>query len=131
MKTKEYYQEYRKRKRREIDYILSSAVTQAKLRASNKNLPFNIDADYVKQLAKDQEYKCSISGRLFDGEPSEYRVNPNTASLDRIIPELGYVKGNVRLVTWQVNCAVSEYGFEKFSELCRDVTEFNNKETNG
>lgn len=125
MKTKEYWKEYRNRKRRDFNYILAAAVGQAKLRARNKNMPFDIDTQYIKGMAEEQDFKCCISGRTFDTSPSEYRVNPNTVSLDKIVPELGYVRGNVRLVTWQVNCAISEYGFEKFAELCKDVHQFN------
>ena len=39
-------------------------------------------------------------------------------SIDRIKPELGYIKGNVRLVTYQVNMAKGVYTDEDFFTMC-------------
>jgi hypothetical protein len=44
-------------------------------------------------------------------------------SIDRVRPELGYVKGNVQWVSWQVNRAKGEYPLEDLITMCRAVVE--------
>jgi hypothetical protein len=53
---------------------------------------------------------------VVDGHPTK-----NSPSLDKIIPKLGYVRGNVRVVCYQVNMALGEYGEEKLIEMCKRV----------
>lgn len=115
---------------RPANYILPKwrimrLVSSAKRRARMKDVPFNISSEYLTNMWIEQKGKCCISGRDFDLLPSPERVNKNAPSLDRIIPELGYVVGNLRLVTWQINASISEYGFENFMAICQDVINFN------
>jgi hypothetical protein len=71
-------------------------IASAKSRAKEKNLPFNITLlDLVIP-----EF-CPIMGtRLQWGEGVRSDSSP---SLDRIIPALGYVKGNVQVISWKAN----------------------------
>lgn len=66
----------------------------AKCRAKINNIPFNLEiSDIVVP-----EY-CPVLGfKLILSE------DKNTSpSLDRIVPELGYIKGNVRVISWRAN----------------------------
>lgn len=58
------------------------------------------------------------------------QVNPNAPSVDRIVPSLGYVQGNVRLITYHVNVALAEFGLGSLIKLSEDVIDFN-KDTHG
>lgn len=72
-------------------------LDRAKHRARNKGLPFNLEpADIVIP-----EY-CPILGikLITDGEAKRA---DGTASLDRIVPELGYVKGNIAVMSFLAN----------------------------
>ena len=74
---------------------------RCKARAFEKGIPFDLDTDYLQSIATD---KCPIFGTDFIwGLHRGAKVNDATASLDRIIPELGYVKGNVVFISHMAN----------------------------
>jgi hypothetical protein len=71
-------------------------VRAAKRRAVELNLPFNITpADVViPKVCPVLGIALAVgSGRVCDGSPS----------LDRIIPALGYVKGNIAVMSFRAN----------------------------
>lgn len=109
------------RKQASMPYRMGRLVSGAKARSVSKKVPFDLDNQFLIDLWNKQEGKCPISGRSFDLENSEYKSNPNAPSLDRIVPEKGYIKGNVRLVTWHVNMAISEFGEDALRLLCKDI----------
>lgn len=98
--------------------------SMAKNRSKTKDIEFNIDTDYLYSLWMEQDGRCCISGLKFDlSRPEKYNdTRFNAPSLDRIIPEKGYTKGNVRLVIYQINAAMQQYGLEHFLSLCKTVT---------
>ncbi len=117
--------EYREQNRESVYYRIVRMLNAASTRARNKNIIFDLDLEFLLNLWESQNGACAVSGRTFDLTRSNKRVNKNAPSLDRIDCNKGYQKENVRLVTWQVNCAISEYGFEEFLEICQDVLNFN------
>ena len=86
--------EYRNSRKSEFYYLL----TNAKKRANDLGLPFTIDAsDVVVPLV------CPVLGiPLFRNKGSKGQGS-NSPSLDRIIPQLGYVKGNVIVMSSLAN----------------------------
>jgi hypothetical protein len=82
---------------------LINALSSAKNRAKNKKVDFQLDLEYLQNIATktcpvfgvDLLYASSKNGA---GYP-----NIHAASLDRIIPELGYVKGNVVFISNYAN----------------------------
>ena len=105
-----------------LDYKwrLRKLVSMAKNRAKTKDLPFNITTEYMVSLWEDSDGLCEVSNIEFElDRASKGRVHPYAPSIDRIVPELGYVKGNVRLVVYQINLAISEFGLEQFEELIK------------
>lgn len=112
------YQVGRDKEKTKPEWRVRQLLARAKNRAIAKNLPFDLSADYLLHLWEEQGGKCAVSGRTFcldyDG------LHPDTVSIDRITPQLGYVRGNVRLVTYHVNVAISEFGLSAFLNLCSD-----------
>ena len=102
------------RKANPVQRITSCLVTGARRRAKNKNLPFEIDLDYVRSMAgENAEFAshCPVFGIALDW--SCMRGNgskplPNSPSLDRIDPERGYVKGNVKIISFRANLIKSD-----------------------
>jgi len=71
---------------------------RAQQRARNNNLPFNLEKEDIIIPEK-----CPVFGVplvVHSGSPGGKKFSP---SIDRIIPELGYVKGNVRVISHLAN----------------------------
>lgn len=97
----------------------------AKHRALVQGIKFNIDTEFLINIWERQNGCCAISGRVFDlSRPDKHACKQNAPSLDKINPEEGYVKGNVRFVCYQVNTALNEYGEESLIALCKDILKF-------
>lgn len=95
----------------------------AKHRARSKGIPYNISPEYVLYLWEKQSGRCALTETVLDltlGE-AENVANKDGPSLDRIAPEFGYVMGNVRLVTFQVNCAKGSYSDIDLIQMCRAI----------
>ena len=85
----------------------------AKKRSLACGRPFDITVDDLLPLP---EY-CEILGIKL-----EYVVNGNerpdgTASLDKVIPDLGYVKGNVRIISHRANRLKSDLDLEMIEKI--------------
>lgn len=70
-------------------------IPELRLKARKKGLPFNIDANDLVVPSV-----CPVLGTPFVfGKVA----HPQCPSVDRIIPELGYVKGNVAVISLRAN----------------------------
>ncbi len=86
----------------------------SRARAIKKRVPHSIDAYAIDELFVDQKWRCAVSGVQLKPPrtATDFRVDPMGPSLDRIIPNLGYVPGNLRIVSNFVNIAMNEWGEE-------------------
>ena len=83
----------------------------AKRRAKDKNLPFNISVEDIR-IPK----RCPLLGlKLFPNVGGSSA--PNSPTLDRIIPKLGYVKGNVRVISNKANLMKQDATLEELEKL--------------
>jgi len=90
---------------------------------NGRNLPFNITTEYLYVLYEQQQGKCALSGLPLEfksGTPS--KKNPYGCSIDRIDSDVGYVEGNVRLLTHIVNNAKSTYTDSLLIEVAKKLT---------
>lgn len=72
---------------------------RAKTRAKKKDIPFNLELSDISI----PEY-CPILGlRLATGPSGRKWGSDNSPSIDRIDPDLGYVKGNIQIISWRAN----------------------------
>lgn len=70
----------------------------ARRRSANKQLPFNLTKDDIAIPAV-----CPVLGIPLYRAGGAAAQGPNSPTLDRIVPELGYVRGNVRVVSARAN----------------------------
>lgn len=108
----------------QMDYKkrLSKLFCMARNRATLKNLPFDLDREFLWNLWEENEGCCALTGRPFDLAPwgKKGQVNPNAPSVDRIKPKQGYTKGNIRLIVYHLNISLSDFGTEEFEKLAKD-----------
>jgi hypothetical protein len=89
-------------------------LMQAKARAKKNGLPFNIK---LCDIAIPEV--CPLLGiPLAFGNT---RLSPNNPSLDRIIPALGYVKGNIWVISWRANTIKNNASIEELARIVRNL----------
>ena len=83
-------------------------------------MPFYEGIIYNKQNGK-----CPLTGR--DLIKSRKKSKLDTCSVDRIDNNIGYVIGNIRLITLQSNIAKSTGTDEDLLNFCKDIIAHNKK----
>lgn len=78
----------------------SVLLSHAKTRAERKGLAFSLDVDWIDAAIKSG--RCQITGLPFDLTLRGAR-NLFGPSLDRVVPEEGYTKENVKVVLFGYN----------------------------
>jgi hypothetical protein len=84
-------------------------------RAKTSRITFNLTLEYVEELFAEQNGRCYWLGveMLLEGPPR----HPMKFSIDRLIPELGYVQGNVVWTTNFANRARGNLPAEEFTVI--------------
>jgi len=75
----------------------------------------SLDFEWAWKKLETQNFQCEITGEPFTWGVKE----PTTLSIDRIDPNKGYTKDNVRFVCWWVNTAMGNWGLEQVKELIK------------
>ena len=78
---------------------LSFILAKVKHRAKKQNSMFDLDLDFLKSIATDE---CPVFKTPFVWGHGNGK-NPYRPSLDKVIPELGYVKYNVVFISLKAN----------------------------
>lgn len=119
---KEYYQEHKEHysnlnKKDRTDNPIKYLLKNAKKRALEKNLPINITYEDIVI-----PNVCPVLGiPIIVGASFEER--DNSPSLDRIIPELGYIKGNVKVISFKANSLKKDGYIEDFEKIIKYIKE--------
>ena len=82
---------------------LRKYLNNARGRAKRDNLPFDITYEYLESIATDE---CPVYGIMFEWGTSNLgrgKTKENCPTLDRIVPDKGYVKGNVAFISYKAN----------------------------
>lgn len=122
---KEKTNAYHRSRRQTVEGTLRTITAGCKNRARRKELPCDIDTDFIIALYKQQNGKCARTGITL--EPSnasgKIRWNPNTITIDRINSAKGYTKDNVQLVTLMYNNCKSNFTHKDVVNFCKQVIE--------
>jgi hypothetical protein len=98
-------EEYRKNRVKTKNGHLGSYLSSIKSRAKQKNVAFDLDIEHLKSIATEA---CPIFNVTFDWGQDNKGQGNYRPSLDRIIPELGYIKGNVCFISFKANSIKSD-----------------------
>ena len=90
----------------------------AKHRAKRKGVPFNIELSDI--VIPDI---CPVLGLQIDRLAFDRQVSP---SLDRVIPELGYTKGNIQVISMRANRLKSDTNLEDAIKLVSYLKSYSN-----
>jgi hypothetical protein len=101
---------------------LKALVAATRQGAKTKGVAFTLDVNEVAEVLQKQRGRCAITGRNFNKERnSNSYTRPDGATIDRIDPHGTYCKENVRIVTFQANAALNDWGDNVLVSFCRDV----------
>lgn len=101
----------------DLEYCMKTRLSQCKYRAEKKNIPFDITVDDLLDV---YEENCPYLGiRLTISGNS--RNEPSALSIDKIIPELGYVKGNIKIISYKANMMKSDADLNSLVLFAKNV----------
>ena len=92
--------------------MLRNMLGAAKRTTKRRNLPFNLESSDIEIPAVCPVLGIEIRKTLGVGKRTD-----NSPSLDRIIPERGYVKGNVIVVSWRANRLKQDASIEELRKI--------------
>lgn len=93
---------------------INSCMHKAKKRAEEYNLPFDLNIEYLVEIFP-ADMSCPVFGiQMFWGKEGGIETSP---SLDRIIPALGYVRGNVIWISRYANRLKSDHTLDTLRTL--------------
>lgn len=97
-----------------IDGRAMRLISSTKLRCRKKSIAFNLTTDWlVERLTRGV---CEVSGLPFEMDARKGR-SPLSPSIDRIVPSLGYVEDNCRLIAFSLNAAFGNWGDDAFERV--------------
>jgi hypothetical protein len=95
-------------------------LQNARKSAAKRNQEFLLSVEDIVNFWKQQDEICAYSGRKMTLDAGKLE----TVSIERIDSSIGYTKDNTILVCQAINRMKSDFGYDDFYELCRDVAEF-------
>lgn len=87
-------------------------LSAAKVRAKREGIPFNLDESDI-QIPE----LCPVLGIKLETNPKNSWHWDNSPSLDRLVPELGYIKGNVQVISMRANRIKTDATLEELEAL--------------
>ena len=88
---------------------LKNSLRSAKQRANKKNIVFNIELNDLLPIPK----YCPILGIELNFKGVNGFID-DSPSIDRIEPLKGYIKGNIKIISWRANRIKSDASVEEF-----------------
>jgi hypothetical protein len=90
-----------------------------KSKAKKENIPFDVSLEYLISIAPDNcpVFNIPLSWTFRTGGKAE----PTSPSLDKIIPSLGYVKGNVQWLSLKANLMKQNATHEELNQFAKWV----------
>lgn len=112
-----------------LKVYMTSKLCGIKSRSIKNNLPFDLTIDYLIELFQSQNGKCYYThndiniqcNRGLGKNLISFPEHRYQASLDRLIPEKGYVKGNVVWCGWLINTCKNLLTEAEFYQVCETV----------
>jgi hypothetical protein len=90
-------------------------LTRAKSRAKIGNIPFNLTLEDISIPDT-----CPLLGIPIEVQPKK-GYHPNSPSLDKIIPEKGYIKGNVWVISNRANTLKNDATLTELKTLVENL----------
>ena len=90
-------------------------LTRVRSRSKQKNIPFNLTIEDIKVPEI-----CPLLGVPIESQPKK-GYHPNSPSIDRIIPDKGYVKGNIWIISNRANTLKNDATLSELKTLVENL----------
>ena len=100
--------------------VAANMFYHAKRRAQQQDTPFNISLDDIVI-----PLRCPVFGCIM--KPGTHQRHEQSPTLDKVIPKLGYVKGNVRVICHRANWLKGNASLKELKQLVAYVTRITKK----
>lgn len=101
------------------------SLNKARSRSKSRGEITDLTLEYLKQIWEDQKGLCSYTSIKMEMPRScqdeDIKKSPTKLSLDRIDPNIGYVKGNVEFVCYCVNVMKNDFTKEQMVDFINQI----------
>lgn len=106
--------------------ISGELICKLEGRSKVRNQECNVTPKYLWELYIKQDGKCALTGiKIYIRPTRKSKEMPNTASLDRIDINKGYIEGNVQWVHKKINILRNTLTLHQFINYCSLVAAYN------
>jgi hypothetical protein len=100
-------------------------ANKARSRSKAKGEKSDIDIKYLKEVWEKQNGVCPYTGIKMEisrtSQDEDIKKTPIKASLDRIDPNIGYLKGNVEFVCYCVNVMKNDFTKDQMLNFIKQI----------
>lgn len=89
--------------------------------AKRRNIEFNITIEYIWWLYKKQKMRCKLTNNKIYFHKLQEHFTQQTASLDRIDSNKGYIEGNVQWLHKDVNRVKNIFTEDYLIRICKQI----------
>ena len=115
--ARESYHRNKHKKKDDISYRLRLLMQQAKVRAKQRNIDFDLTVDFLLSIYPEDNI-CPVLGIPLKFNTEDYQGSRyNSPSLDRFNNSKGYTKDNVHIISSRANLLKSNATLEEIESL--------------
>lgn len=103
----------------DIEWRKKHLFKSLKNRAKANGIPFNLEYEDIQWPEK-----CPVFDVVLQYDTIDKAQN-DSASFDKVIPELGYIKGNVRIISHRANWLKQDSTIQQLEKIIRYMKEHN------
>lgn len=103
----------------DVDANLKNRLGACKYRAKRDGVPYDLDFEYLKSIYQET---CPYLGIKLNLRATSGN-SMDALSIDKIIPELGYVKGNIQIISYKANVMKQDVPLETLCLFAKRVLE--------
>ena len=115
------YSTRNKQKSASPEAYMKHLYTQLKSSRRKSKLEWALEFEDVIQLWYEQEGKCALSGMFMTWQKDGSGKKELNISIDRIDPHIGYILGNIQLVTTRVNILKHSLTEDELYWWCKNI----------
>ncbi len=93
-------------------------LQNARARSRREKLPFDLSLEDIEI----PRVRPLLGIELV--RPRDRTLPPNAPSIDKIVPERGYVKGNVRVISFRANAMKRDASKDEIAAFCRNIAAY-------